>query len=379
MENMVIGFDAKRVVCNATGLGSYGRTLVNSLSRQIPQGTSLRLYTPSPGREDLRAGLEMRPCVSLVLPARGHSRLRHDLWRMHGIVRDLKADGVQLFHGLSGELPKGLRKAGIKGLVTIHDLIFLRHPEYYNRADVAIYRHKFHATLKEADRIIAISECTKRDILHYGDFPEDRIDVIYQSCGTSFAGPVAPETLSAVKQKHSLPENFILYVGTVEERKNAGLAVEAMKRLPNDLSLVVVGRLTGYGLKVRKAAADAGLGHRVHFLGSVPYEDLPALYHMAQCFVYPSRYEGFGIPVIEAIQCGLPVVACTGSCLEEAGGPYSLYVDPDDPDALAQAISSMLPGAPGREERISQSRQYVRRFENSDVASQMFAEYSKLI
>jgi glycosyltransferase involved in cell wall biosynthesis len=111
----------------------------------------------------------------------------------------------------------------------------------------------------------------------------------------------------------------------------------------------------------------------------VPDEDLPALYARAEVFVYPSRYEGFGIPIIEAVRMGLPVVGCTGSCLEEAGGPDNLYVSPDDPEAMARAIISLQKGAEGREARIERSRQYVRRFENNDAA-QRFAElYRSLI
>jgi glycosyltransferase involved in cell wall biosynthesis len=118
---------------------------------------------------------------------------------------------------------------------------------------------------------------------------------------------------------------------------------------------------------------------RVQMLHNVPDDDLPALYRMADCFVYPSRYEGFGIPIIEAISQGLPVVACTGSCLEEAGGPDSLYVGPDDPEAMAHAISRVLFGAPERQRRIDLSRQYIRRFENSDAARHFADLYQEVL
>ena len=117
---------------------------------------------------------------------------------------------------------------------------------------------------------------------------------------------------------------------------------------------------------------------RVQMLHNVPDDDLPALYCMADCFVYPSRYEGFGIPIIEAISQGLPVVACTGSCLEEAGGPDNLYVDPDDPEALAPALSQVLYGAPGRQQRIERSQHYIQRFKNSDAARRFAELYQSL-
>ena len=400
---MIIGFDAKRIVRNATGLGSYSRTLINSLTA-ADADTRFILYAPDEGRDDLRQQIAERQNVRysffrsqksetksqksflfslssllspLNIPLLGG--MRGALWRSSGIVNDLKRDGVQLFHGLSGELPRGLQRAGIPGLVTIHDLIFLRHPEYYNPIDVFLYRRKFRSTLREAQRIVAISECTKRDILAFSDFPEDHIDVIYQSCGTRFRQTATDDERAEVRQRYQLPERFILSVGTIEPRKNALLAVKALLNPAlSDIHLVLVGRQTNYVSSILQPFIHKNqLSNRVHLLSGVPNRDLPAIYQQALCFVYPSRYEGFGIPIIEAIQSRLPVVAATGSCLEEAGGPDNLYVNPDDADALAHAVSRSLPGADGREERIERSLQYIQRFENNDIAQQMLSLYQR--
>ena len=126
-------------------------------------------------------------------------------------------------------------------------------------------------------------------------------------------------------------------------------------------------------------AVRAGLGHRLHLLHGVSDERLNVLYHKAEAFVYPSVYEGFGIPIIEAISSGLPVVACTGSCLEEAGGPDSLYVAPDDVEGMAAALRQVLRGAAGREQRLERSREYIRRFEGADVAGQVADLYHRLL
>lgn len=377
-KSMIVGFDAKRVLRNGTGLGSYGRTLVNSLPA-AEGGMELLLYAPDEGRDDLRRQVQLRPGVRIVCPEGLRFRLQRDWWRSHGIVKQLKSDGVSLFHGLSGELPYGLRAAGIPGIVTIHDLIFLRHPEYYNWIDVQIYKRKFLHTLREADRIIAISECTKRDILHYGSFPEDRIDVIYQSCSQRFRQPVSESALREVAARYRLPQRYVLNVGTIEERKNVLLAVRALHQLPQDVHLVVVGRRTSYTDRVQKYIERHALAGRVHILHGVPDAHLYAIYRGAECFVYPSRYEGFGIPVIEAIQSGLPVVACTGSCLEEAGGDSCLYVGPDDVGGMAAAISHSLRGSEGREQRVAAGLAYVARFENSDIAAQVVEEYHKVL
>lgn len=364
----LIGIDAKRIVRNGTGLGSYGRTLVNDLA-QYP--LHMNLYAPDKGRDDLRSQVEGHENILFLFPhSTFHIPLSKSYWRSRGIVADLKRDGVQLYHGLSGELPIGIRRSGIKSVVTIHDLIFLRHPEFYNPIDVQIYKWKFRQTLKEADHVIAISECTKRDILEYGGdlITEDNITLIYQSCSPRFN--VSPTASTS---------RYILSVGSIEARKNALLAVKALPYLPSDISLVLVGRHTKYTDVVLSYAKEHQLEHRLKVMHGVPDSDLPALYAGAECFVYPSVYEGFGIPIIEAISCGLPVVACTGSCLEEAGGPDSLYVAPDDAKGMADAIRRSLKGADGRQERIQRSMDYIQRFDGKDVADQVFQLYQQLL
>ena len=263
-------------------------------------------------------------------------------------------------------------------MVTIHDLIFMRHPEYYHWADTRIYAWKFRRTIAEADRIIAISECTKRDIMYYGHVPPERIEVIYQSCSTHFKARESEARLQDVHARYLLPARYIIHVGTVERRKNILLAVKALAHVDSDVSMVIVGRQTPYADEVKAYAEVHGLTGRVRWLTGVPNADLPSLYQMAEACVYPSRYEGFGVPIIEAIQSGLPVVACTGSCLEEAGGPDCFYVAPDDDQAMAQAITQVLAGAPGREERIARSQAYIARFEGTNVGAQVLDVYRRV-
>lgn len=375
-EEIRVGFDAKRIVRNSTGLGSYGRTLVNDLA--AIGGIDLHLYAPDAGLDHLRTQVAEADNVHYHYPHH-FQPIGKSYWRSHGMVKQMLQDGMQVYHGLSGELPVGISQSGVRSVVTIHDLIFMRHPEYYNSIDVRIYTRKFRRTLLEADSIVAISECTRRDICELGDIDPDRVQLIYQSCATRFASEPAAGDLWRVRDTYNLPDRYILCVGTIEERKNALLAVEALHHLPDEVSLVLVGRSTSYAEMLFRRIMDDHLSARVLMLHHVPDQDLPALYRMAEAFVYPSRYEGFGIPVIEAIRMGLPVVACTGSCLEEAGGPDSLYVSPDDPAALANAVTSVLYGAQGRNNRIEAARQYVKRFENTGAAQQFADLYRSLI
>ena len=375
--HLTIGYDAKRAVSNGTGLGNYCRTLLNDLGT-IDTTDSFRLYVPDLGRDDLRSQLDMPRNMSFVTPANKLVKPLRSLWRIKGIVNDLKRDGVDIYHGLTGELPLGLSEAGIKSVVTIHDLIFMRCPEYYNPVDVAIYKWKFRNAIRQADRIIAISECTRRDIMELGEIDDSRIHVVYQSCDTRFHLQVSPEQKQDVRARYSLPTRYVLFVGTIEERKNALLAAQALPYLSDEIHLVLVGRQTAYAKTIFSFARQNGLANRIHILSGVPTSDLYAIYQQAECFVYPSRYEGFGIPVIEAIQSRLPVIACTGSCLEEAGGPDNVYVDPDEPQEMAMAIKSITDNPDAARQIVTRSLDYIRRFENGNVAQEMLNVYRSL-
>ena len=375
--HLTIGYDAKRAVSNGTGLGNYCRTLLNDLGT-IDTTDSFRLYVPDLGRDDLRSQLDMPRNMSFVTPANKLVKPLRSLWRIKGIVNDLKRDGVDIYHGLTGELPLGLSEAGIKSVVTIHDLIFMRHPEYYSPIDVAIYKWKFRNAIRQANRIIAISECTRRDIMELGEIDDSRINVVYQSCGTRFCQQVGEAQKAEVRSRYSLPQRYILFVGTIEERKNALLAAQALPYLSDEIHLVLVGRQTAYAKTIFSFARQNGLANRIHMLSGVPTSDLYAIYQQAECFVYPSRYEGFGIPVIEAIQSRLPVIACTGSCLEEAGGPDNVYVDPDEPQEMAMAIKSITDNPDAARQIVTRSLDYIRRFENGNVAQEMLNVYRSL-
>ena len=375
--HLTIGYDAKRAVSNGTGLGNYCRTLLNDLGT-IDTTDSFRLYVPDLGRDDLRSQLDMPRNMSFVTPANKLIKPLRSLWRIKGIVNDLKRDGVDIYHGLTGELPLGLSEAGIKSVVTIHDLIFMRCPEYYNPVDVAIYKWKFRNAIRQANRIIAISECTRRDIMELGEIDDSRIHVVYQSCDTRFRLQVSPEQKQDVRVRYSLPKRYVLFVGTIEERKNALLAAQALPYLSDEIHLVLVGRQTAYAKTIFSFARQNGLANRIHMLSGVPTSDLYAIYQQAECFVYPSRYEGFGIPVIEAIQSRLPVIACTGSCLEEAGGPDNVYVDPDEPQEMAMAIKSITDNPDAARQIVTRSLDYIRRFENGNVAQEMLNVYRSL-
>lgn len=375
---MNIGFDAKRITHNATGLGNYGRFVIRILSKYYP-GNLYMLYSPSPGKERLRKQAEVLPHVRFRYPENFFYRMFKFIWRSGMLMSLLKKDRIALFHGLSNELPYGLKKKGIRSVVTIHDLIFLRYPEFYKPIDRKIYASKFKRACEEADRVIAISEMTKRDIIHFFGIDEKKISVVYQGCDASFLHPVTEEKKKEVRTAYHLPARYILSVGSIEKRKNLLLIVKAMTLLEDkEIALVAVGKHTPYAGEVEQYVQEHHLSERVFLRSDVSFADLPAVYQMASLFIYPSFFEGFGIPIIEAIHSGLPVIAATGSCLEEAGGPASVYVDPKDETGMADKITQILDSPALVEKMKSEGKAYVSRFADEVIAAGMMRVYKDL-
>ena len=373
----IIGFEAKRANANRTGLGNYSRFVIRSLTR-AGIGDRFNLYIPKrKANAEYDALLEMDGVTS-HLPDRPVWRRLSALWRVFGVAQQLQRDGVKLFHGLSNELPCGLGRRGIRSVVTVHDLIFRILPGCYKPVDRWIYTWKFRSACRRADRIVAVSECTKRDIVRLFGIDPAKIEVIYQGCDEMFAERRSAAELDRAAREYGLPERYLLNVGTLEERKNLLEVVQALEHLPAEIHLVAVGGRTAYTARVERYAAEHGLTDRIHLLHKVTYRDLPLLYARAEVMVYPSRYEGFGIPIIEALNAGIPVVAATGSCLEEAGGPDQLYVSPDDPAELARAVSRILDDPELRRTLAERGRAYVERFRMEVVGPQMADLYGRL-
>ncbi|MBO4244887.1 MAG: glycosyltransferase family 4 protein [Bacteroidales bacterium] len=379
---MIIAFDGKRAANNRTGLGNYSRHIISLLAKYFPDNRYLVFLPKANKNPQFDEILKQNPRIETVLPKSGFWKKFSSLWRVFGIKKDIAKIQDVIFHGLSNELPLSISKTGARSVVTIHDLIFLKFPKYYKFFDRKIYTYKFRKACANADRIIAVSECTKRDIVEQFKTNPDKIDVIYQGCDKVFKSEIPEDKLLIVKRKYNLPDRFLLNVGSIEERKNAALIVKALPLLKEKLPLVIVGKRTKYTDDVESVAQKLGVANLVRIISNVPFEDLAPIYHLSEVFIYPSRYEGFGIPIIEAINCGLPVIAATGSCLEEAGGPDCQYVDPDDADGLASAIERVLDTPENQDFRsnaISKSLEYVKRFSEDIQAQQLMECYKQII
>ena len=374
---MRIGFDAKRAAQNRTGLGNYSRFILELLTTYAPENEYL-LYTPNPHKTDLLGDLSKKGI--LCYPTGTLWEKLRSIWRVWGITNDIIKDNIQLFHGLSNELPLNIRRAQqTKTIVTIHDLIFLRYPEYYPFIDRHIYAYKFKKACINADRIIAVSECTKRDIMHFFKIPEEKIDVIYQGCDEQFKHPAEDDIKEEVKNKYKLPEKYLLYVGSIESRKNLLLVAKALEHIKEPINVIAIGKRTAYTQLVENFLKEKELEGRMRILHNIPFRELPAFYQMSTAFVYPSFFEGFGIPLLEALNSGVPAIGATGSCLEEAGGPHSLYIDPNKPEELAEALERTFNDTGLREEMINKGKEYALRFEKKVIAEELLQVYGKTI
>ena len=374
---MKIGFDAKRFFLNPTGLGNYSRDLVRGVLEE-EMDNDYFLYTTG-GEIDLKTKfLKNHSNIKIVTPTGIYKKMK-SYWRSVRLEKQLLKDGVEVFHGLSHEIPKKNKLSKIKYVVTIHDLIFLRFPENYNRIDREIYNKKVEYACTTADKIIAISEQTKRDLMEFLKVPSHKIEVIYQSCAASFHHISDYRYRHLVQKKYNLPENYILYVGTIEKRKNLATLVEAIGKSNTQLPLVAIGKQTDYTKEVMDMIDKYKLGNQVALLQNVTFLDLPSIYQSANLFVYPSLFEGFGIPVLEALYSKTPVIAATGSCLEEAGGPNSIYVDPKNSDELAQQIDRVIENGELQLEMKEKGFEYAQNFNSQKQAKAVLEVYEKLV
>ncbi len=376
---MNIAFDAKRITNNATGLGNYSRYIVQALAEYYPENNYL-LCSPSVGNPRLYKSLLEHRCVSLHQPETALGRMLGTHWRNWGLKPMLRREEVDLYHGLSNELPVGLyHYKRIGTVVTIHDLAFIRYPQFYRRADRVLYTHKYGRSARNADHVIAVSESTRKDIIeHFGVEPE-RVSVVYQGCSPLFSS-VKPEQAAFARGHYQLPAKYLLFVGSIEERKNLRLIVRALSLIRDKgIHLVAVGRRTPYCETVLAEARRLGLASRVHLMHGIPTEHLPGFYAGAEMFIYPSRFEGFGIPLIEALSAGVPAIGATGSCLEEAAGPHSLYTDPDDADMLAAHIELILSDIHLRHEMRHQGKLWVRRFTPKQIVRDLREIYENVL
>ena len=341
---MRIGFEGKRVTHNFRGLGNYSRSLIEGLIEYSPTD-ELFLYTPNVENERAILWLNKYPHkINLRLPENKVAKIFSPIWRSFFLDKRVAIDQIDIFHGLSHELPFFIDKRKTKWIVTIHDLIFMRYPEFFPFIDRQVYRQKFTHACAQADIVIAICEQTKKDLVEMLLVDEKKIIVHYQSCDPQFYHEASLGHVQNVKTMFNIPEKFILNVGAFEERKNQLALLIAFSKIAHEFphDLVFIGQGKKYLEKVKRVTNELGLNNRVHFISNVNFTDLPVFYQLADLFCFPSLFEGFGIPILEALFSKTPVVTSKGSCFPESAGPNSIFIDPNSSNDLIQGIRSVL-------------------------------------
>jgi glycosyltransferase involved in cell wall biosynthesis len=379
---MNIGFDAKRAFHNNTGLGNYSRTLITGLAEYFPEH-QYYLFNPKASGHFSTPNFTY---VHEVQPSAWISKKLSSAWRSSWIKKDLKKYGIELYHGLSHEIPVGIQQSGIRSVVTIHDLIFERYPEQYAKIDVQIYRKKFRYACAYADKIIAISEQTKKDLIEIYQVDPAKIEICYQSCDPVF-GSVVPDVLKiSLRQKFALPSQFFLSVGSIIERKNLLNICKALLHF-KDLPLVVIGEGKEYKQKVQSFLFQHGLENRVMFLSENANartefrspEILAAIYQMSSGMIYPSFFEGFGIPVLEALWSKVPVITSNVSCMPETGGSGAYYVDPSSPESIAAAMKEVYHNSSLRYRMVEKGFEHAQNFTLEKCATSVMNVFKKVM
>ncbi|MEZ4515446.1 MAG: glycosyltransferase family 1 protein [Chloroflexota bacterium] len=337
MEHPRIGINAHLL----SGESGYRRAGIHryiyELLSNLPQSVDGPHYTVFTRHDNTWIDRTDMTLVSTALPT--ERRAARILWEQTAWPLEIRRRGLDLIHSMAFVAPPVLPCPLV---ATIYDLSFVKYPEAFPPAQRRYLDNQTARTCRLAQRLIAISEAGRQDIHDAYGVPLDRIDVVRPGVDTLYH-PLPPADVEAFRQDEGLPDRYFLHVGTLQPRKNIPLLLDAFARLNDpDVHLMLVGGRGWLYDEIFAQIEALGLGNRVRFVGYVPDEKLPYWYNAAVGLVYPSLYEGFGLPIIEAMACGTPVIAADTSSLPEAGGDNALYFNPHDADELAHHLEQVL-------------------------------------
>ena len=306
------------------------------------------------------------------------------VWEQLLLPRAIRVRQVDLLHGLAYALPL---VSSCPMVVTIHDLTFYRFPKTLRPSRRLYLRAATRSAVRRAERVIAVSHQTKEELVHFLQVPAEKVDVIHNGVSEAFR-PAPPEEVARFRSERGLPPRFILFLGTLEPRKNVVSLLEGFARWRKDsglgmgtdgVKLVVAGAKGWYFKQIFARAEELGLSSELLFPGFLPEKELPWWYRAAECFVYPSLYEGFGLPVLEAMACGTPVITSSVSSLPEVAGSAAITVDPGDTVALADAMGQVLGDAALRADMRQAGLLQAKRFSWDRTALETAAVYRQVL
>jgi glycosyltransferase involved in cell wall biosynthesis len=376
---MRIGFDGKVLSARAGGIGTSAMNLVRSCIHVAATTHTQLEFVIFTGPRTQLDGLEGS---NWRVDTRFHGVESSVLRLLFYIPQGLKAQRIDVFHGFDHLGVPLFAKVG-RYVATIHDMIPLLWPQWVTRKHRLVVSTAYRRLGRQADVIITPSEATKADVVRHMRLNPERIEVIPWGCEPRFQPMPDRDRFAALQQKYHLPERYILFVGTLEPRKNLTTLLRAFtmlrdERHGDEVKLVVAGRLGWLYTDVMITADTLALTNEVIFTGFVDDEDLPHLYRGAQLFVFPSLYEGFGLPILEAMASGVPVVTSNTASMPEVAGDAAILVNPHKPQALAEAMARVLAEAHLRQELTQKGLARARCFTWERTAQRTLEVYTAL-
>jgi glycosyltransferase involved in cell wall biosynthesis len=351
---MRVAIDARKL--HDFGIGTYIRNLLRQLAR-IDHDTEYVLLC---GEADVGVAAQLGPNFRAVLEPSPNYSIREQI-HVPWVLRRERPD---LYHAPHYVLPAAVSCSSV---VTIHDCIHLMFPQYLpNRMAYAYARAQMWTAAHRSDCILTVSDASKRDILHLFNVPPEKIVVVYNAIDAHFSLTPAPEAVARVRERYQLNHRFVLYVGNIKPHKNLVRLIEAFNELRSgdleDVKLLIIGDEISKLPALRRAVHRHKLHKHVRFLGYVPDDQLAVLYRLAAVFVFPSLYEGFGLPPLEAMASGTPVVTSNVSSLPEVVGDAAVLVDPHDVDSIVAGLRSVLTDPVRAEEMRRKGLERAREF-----------------
>jgi len=380
MEKIRIGIDISRTVEEATGVGYYAKNLVHALAKVDSENDYLLygIFYDCYPKEWKKAPVPKSPNFRLH-QEHSLSWFVKKRWENGGRYKEKLLGEIDLLHSTAYTMPL---VSHLKVVVTIHDLSCFTHPQHHTEANYQFVTRNVHQAARRASFIIADSENTKREIIRFLHVPEERVEVIYLAAGEAFNEKCSPESITQIKNKYGIRKPYLFALGSVEPRKNVGSALIAFKALIEirkiDYQFVIAGGKGWKNEAFYQLLKKLNIDDYLIFTGYVPEEDLPALYQGAEIFVYPSFYEGFGLPVLEAMASRVPVITSNTSSLPEVAGDAALLVNPIEIFELYEAMEALATKPQLREELKVKGKEQSKNFSWEKTAVETLEIYRKM-